>query len=67
MAIKGSSISKSNHLGDFFWQQKNWARRIVVFFFFKDFIYLFMRDTEREAETQAEAEAGSLQGAQCRT
>ena len=28
--------------------------------FFKDFIYLFMRDTERKAETQAEGEAGSL-------
>ena len=26
-----------------------------------------MRDTEREAETRAEGEAGSLQGAQCRT
>ena len=26
------------------------------FYFFKDFIYLFMRDTEREAETQAEGE-----------
>ena len=33
------------------------------FFFKKDFIYLFMRDTDREAETQAEGEAGSLQGA----
>ena len=46
------------------------------FYFFKDFIYLFMRDTERhrererdreterqrEAETQAEGEAGSMQG-----
>ena len=32
--------------------------------FFKDFIYLFMRDTHREAETQAEGEAGSMQGAQ---
>ena len=30
-------------------------------FFFKDFIYLFMR--EGEAETQAEGEAGSIQGA----
>ena len=30
---------------------------------FKDFIYLFMTDTEREAETQAEGEAGSTQGA----
>ena len=26
-----------------------------------------MRDTEREAETQAEGEAGSLQGARCGT
>ena len=40
--------------------------------FKKDFIYLFMTDTqrdrererEREAETQAEGEAGSMQGAQ---
>ena len=31
-------------------------------FFSKDFIYLFMRDTERKrAETQAEGEAGSMQ------
>ena len=30
-------------------------------FFLKDFIYLFMRDTEREAETQTGGEAGSLQ------
>ena len=28
--------------------------------FFK--IYLFMRDTEREAETQAKGEAGSMRG-----
>ena len=35
--------------------------------FFKDFYYLFMRDTQREAETQAEGEAGSLWGAQCGT
>ena len=41
----------------------------VFCFFFKDFIYLFMRDTERETETetQAEGEAGSLQGARCGT
>ena len=37
---------------------------ILRFLFLKDFTYLFMRDTEREAETQAEGEAGSLQGAQ---
>ena len=30
---------------------------------FGDFIYLFLRDTEREAETQAEGEAGLLHGA----
>ena len=35
--------------------------------FKKDFIYLFTRDTQREAETQAEGEAGSLQEAQCET
>ena len=37
----------------------------IYTFFLKDFIYLFMRDTEseREAETQAEGEAGSMQGA----
>ena len=34
-------------------------------FFFKDFIYLFTRDTE--AETQAEGEAASLEGAGCGT
>ena len=32
-----------------------WKFLILIF---KDFIYLFMRDTEREAETQAEGEAG---------
>ena len=36
---------------------------VGIFFSFLDFIYLFMRDTEREAETQAEGKAGSLQGA----
>ena len=37
------------------------------FKFLKDFTYLFMRDTEREAETWAEGEAGSLWGARCET
>ena len=38
---------------------------LLFIYLFKDFIYLFMRDPvrEREAETQAEAEAGSVQGA----
>ena len=40
---------------------------ILFYFIFKDFIYLSMRDTEREAETQAEGEAGFLQGARCLT
>ena len=35
----------------------------ILFFFFKDFIYLFIHDREREAETQSEGEAGSMQGA----
>ena len=36
-----------------------------ILFFIR--FYLFMRDTEREAETQGEGEAGSLWGAQCGT
>ena len=38
-----------------------------LFIYLKDFIYLFMTDREREAEIQAEGEAGSMQGAQCGT
>ena len=35
----------------------------IPWFFFSFFnIYLFMRETEREAETQAEGEAGSMHG-----
>ena len=40
--------------------RKSFKQKIYIF---KDFIYLFMRDTEKEAETQAEEEAGSSQGA----
>ena len=41
---------------------------MFLFFFLKILlIYSFMRDTEREAETQAEGEAGSMQGARCGT
>ena len=40
---------------------------LLFLFIFKDFIYLFIRDTQREAETQAEGEAGYLWGAQCGT
>ena len=36
---------------------------MMIIIIFKDFIYLFMTDREREAETQAEGEAGSMQGA----
>ena len=35
----------------------------VTLFMFLKKDYLFMRDTQREAETQAEGEAGSPQGA----
>ena len=41
--------------------------KILTFILLKDFIYLFIRDTEREKETYSEGEAGSLQGAQCGT
>ena len=36
---------------------------LLYYAFLKYFIYLFMRDTQREAETQAEGEVGSMQGA----
>ena len=36
---------------------------LLKIFFFKDFIYLNMRDTHREGETRAEGEGGSLRGA----
>ena len=36
-----------------------WLMMEISYFFKKDSIYLFMRGTEREAETQAEGEAGS--------
>ena len=47
---------------------KKMLARMISFkfsFFKKDSIYLFMKDTgrEREAETQAEGEAGSMQRA----
>ena len=45
-----------------FQKNKRWTQD---HFFFLRF-YLFMRDTQREAETQAAGEAGSLQGAGCR-
>ena len=42
---------------------------LTFFFIFKRFLNLFMRDTDRErlAETEAEREAGSMQGARCGT
>ena len=44
------------------------ANPLTVLFFLKDCIHLFMRDTAREkAETQAEGEAGSMQGTWCGT
>ena len=48
-------------------EQLNRSQNIIPFFFFKEFIYLFMivthTEREGEAETQAEGEAGSMQGA----
>ena len=40
----------------------NYAGTEILFYFFKDFIYLFMIGTERKPETQAEGEADSSQG-----
>ena len=38
-----------------------WEGMALSLSLFKDFMYSFMRDREREAETQAEGEAGSTQ------
>ena len=46
-------------------EYKEWLLCILILFF--KFVYLFLRDTERGAETQAEGEAGSPGGPQCGT
>ena len=59
-----SYIWRRNYLG---WKMENDFHLVFTgkkgsTFFFKDFIYLSMRDTERETEAQAEGEAGSPTG-----
>ena len=49
------------------WYYIEFTLSTFVFFFFKDFIYLSMRDREREGEREAEREVGSMQGARCGT
>ena len=39
----------------------------LFFFFFKIYLFIHDRHIEREVETQAEGEAGSMQGARCGT
>ena len=51
------NIYKSIHVIDHFF----------FFFFLKTFLFFHERHTQREAETQAEGEAGSLWGARCGT
>ena len=48
-----SPVGLPRHAGNLF----------IIIIFLKDFIYLFIRQREREAETPAEGEAGSMQGA----
>ena len=43
-----------------------WVHECLFYLIFKRFfMYLFIGDTEKEAETQAEGEAGSLAGHSC--
>ena len=58
------AASDTKPLSGYMFQQ---TTEFVFIIFKKDIIYLFMRDTQREAETQAEGEAGSMQGARCGT
>ena len=58
------SMSASGICAENYWESRCFLS-LSLSFFFKDFIYLFMRDREREgrqAETQEEGEAGSMQG-----
>ena len=62
-------ISNTIVIIQIFFSFRYWTLIMLLFsffnFFFKDPIYLLMRETEREAETQAEGEAGSLWEARC--
>ena len=58
--LTAQSLSHCRTLTSELGQRKNF----ILFIFLKIlFIYLLMRDTETGAETQAEGEAGSMQGA----
>ena len=58
-ALPGAQCELWGHLGVRSGRRKHALKLLYLLFFKKDFIYLFMRDAQREAETQAEGEAGS--------
>ena len=62
------SISKKFQFMFKWWQRCNSVIKLTFYSIFKRF-YLFIheRQTERETKTQAEGEAGSMQGARCGT
>ena len=50
------------------WQTLNrWATQGFPYFFFFKILFIYSWETQREAETQAEGEAGSMQGPRCGT
>ena len=62
MQAKNKTCPPHTLLNDLFWSFTIVSFREKRIFNFFKIIYLFMRNTQREAETQAEGEAGSLWG-----
>ena len=62
MNLTSITLNESRHK-----KASHYTILFIYLFIYKDFTYLFMRVTGREAETKAEGEAGSLRGARCGT
>ena len=60
------SMTDSRGMGDLLYRVVTIVNSCILFLKIL-FIYLFMRETQGESETEAEGEAGSLWGAQCGT
>ena len=68
---RAEMTQSSAQLGLLMWLPRGaWAFSFLFFsflFFLRFYLFIHERHTQREAETQAEGEAGSMQGARCGT
>ena len=58
-ALPGAQCELWGHLGVGSGRRKHALKLLYLLFFKKDFIYLFMRDAQREAETRRERKSES--------